>query len=48
LLLILGAITKLEKQNHNPATAVVILKGGATEQARDDFFDAKHKKAVAN
>ena len=39
---------QIRKQNHNPATAVVILKGGATEQARDDFFDAKHKKAVAN
>lgn len=36
LLLILGAITKLEKQNHDPAIAVVILKRGAAEQARDD------------
>ena len=36
MLLILGAITKLEKQNHNPAIAVVILKRGAAEQARDD------------
>ena len=36
LLLILGAITKLEKQNHDPAIAAVILKRGAAEQARDD------------
>ena len=45
LLLILGAITKLEKQNHDPAIAVVILKRGAAEQARDDCLMRSVKKS---
>ena len=27
-----------KKQNHNPASAIVILKGGVTEQVKDDFL----------
>ena len=40
-----GSIAKSEQQNRNPAPAVVILRGGATERVRDDFLMRSIKKS---
>ena len=40
-----GSISKSEQQNRNPAPAIAILRGGATERVRDDFLMQRIKKS---
>lgn len=40
-----GSTVKSEKQNRNPAPAIAILRGGATERVRDDFLMQRIKKS---
>ena len=39
------SLSSIQKQNCNPAPAIAILRGGATEQVRDDFLMRRTKKS---